>query len=60
MQWEKRKGYYIKHKYKIIYNKDYNTDTWTVKYDPENLEPAKPKSVIKGGGKCHIHLTDKK
>jgi len=59
MQWEKRKGFYIKHKYKIIYNKDYNTDTWTVKYDPENVESSKPKSVIKGGGKCHIHLTDK-
>jgi superfamily II DNA or RNA helicase len=66
MQWEKRKSYYIKHKYKILYTKNYNDNKWSIKYDPDvqiqmNQDGKKQdKQVnppsIKGGGKCMVQL----
>ena len=56
MQWEKRKSYYIKHKYKILYTKQYNTTSnWMVKYDPEN-QTNQTQSKKTKGGKCLVQL----
>jgi len=62
MQWEKRKAYYIKHKYKILYTKNYNDNKWSIKYDPEaqlqmNQTDKKNKSSNSmKGGKCMVQL----
>ena len=62
MQWEKRKAYYIKHKYKILYTKHYNYDdmskcNWVVKYDPDNQVIKTANSeTSKKQGKCLVQL----
>ena len=55
LQWEKRKAYYMKHKYKIIRTPDYNSNKWKTVYDPEEVI-EKTKSKEKKGGKCLVQL----
>jgi len=45
-QWNKRKAYYIKNKYKILQTTDYNKDIWNIKFDPDNI-PIKNKNKSK-------------
>jgi superfamily II DNA or RNA helicase len=58
-QWEKRKAYYIKNNYKVLYSTNYDGNVWKTKYDPEN-PPIKVKtgsSSKKSQGKCLVQLT---
>lgn len=62
MQWEKRKAYYIKHKYKILYTKQYNepSTNWMVKYDPDIVNMGRDNSSSLESktkkGKCLVQL----
>jgi superfamily II DNA or RNA helicase len=57
-QWEKRKSYYIKHKYKIIRTSNYDANVWKTVYDPEQVtEKSKEVKDKKKGGKCLVQLT---
>ena len=62
MQWNKRKAFYIKNKYKIIQTHDYVKNKWTTKYDPDvglviNKEGKESKeSTSKKQSKCLIDV----
>ena len=53
-QWNKRKTYYVKQKYKIIKtdNKNYLKNEWTTEYDIENKVEEKKENIPQG--KCLI------
>jgi len=56
-QWEKRKAYYIKHKYKIIRTGNYTLNNWKTIYDPDQvIEKSKEASDKKKSGKCLVQL----
>lgn len=55
-QWEKRKTYYMKHKYKIIKTSNYNLNKWKTVYDPEEAIEKTKESKTKKGGKCLVQL----
>jgi len=56
-QWQKRKAYYIKHKYKILHTSLYSSNCWDTEYDPEiKISKTKQKDPIKTGGKCLVQL----
>lgn len=56
LQWEKRKSYYMKHKYKIIQTHNYNSNKWKMVYDPEEIIEKPKESKKKKGGKCLVQL----
>ena len=55
-QWEKRKAYYIKHKYKIIHSVNYNSNKWKTEYDPENIIEKPKNKDKKQTGKCLVQM----
>jgi superfamily II DNA or RNA helicase len=56
-QWEKRKSYYIKHKYKIIHTTNYDSNNWKTVYDPhQQTEKSNEFKDKKKKGKCLVQL----
>jgi len=57
MQWNKRKAFYIKNKYKIIQTSDYIKNKWTTKYDPDvGLVINKEATSASKKSKCLIDI----
>jgi len=46
-QWEKRKTYYFKNNYKVIYTKDYKNDDWSTLIKNDNKKVQAKKCLIK-------------